>query len=32
MDLARGAGHPNLNIGDQIVVGIDPARIRILDN
>lgn len=32
MDLARGAGHPNLNIGDQVVVGIDPARIRILEN
>ena len=32
MDLARGSGQPNLNIGDQIVVGIDPARIRILDS
>jgi len=31
MDLARAAGQPSLNIGDQVLVGLDPARIRILE-
>lgn len=31
MDLPRSAAHPMLNIGDQLVVGLDPARIRILE-
>ena len=32
MDLARGCGQLNLNIGDQLVVGLDPAHIHILEN
>ena len=31
MDLPRSAGQPTLNIGDQLVVGLDPAKIRILE-
>jgi iron(III) transport system ATP-binding protein len=32
MDIARGSRGADLEIGDQLVVGIDPARIRILEN
>lgn len=32
MDLTRGNGQLNLNIGDQVVVGLDPAKIRILEH
>lgn len=31
MDIARGSRQANLQIGDQVVLGIDPARIRILE-
>lgn len=32
MDLARGCGKMSLDIGDQVVVGLDPAHIRVLEN
>lgn len=32
MDIARGSRATDLQIGDQLVLGIDPARIRILEN
>jgi len=32
MDQARGSDQLNPNIGDQVVVGLDPARIRILEH
>ncbi len=32
MDHARAAGPLNINIGDQVLVGLDPARIRILES
>jgi len=32
MDLIRGEGQLGLNIGDQVVVGLDPAKIRILEH
>lgn len=32
MDLARGAGQLTLNVGDQVVLGLDPANIRILES
>jgi len=31
MDLPRGAAQPTLHIGDQLVIGLDPAKIRILE-
>lgn len=31
LDLARGMAQPMLNIGDKVVVGLDPANIRILE-
>lgn len=32
MDLPRRDGQPQLHIGDQLVVGLDPAKIRILEH
>ena len=32
MDLPRSAGQPTLHIGDQLVVALDPAKIRILEH
>ena len=32
LDLPRGANELSLHVGDQVVVGLDPARIRILEN
>jgi hypothetical protein len=32
MDISRGSGGHDLEIGDPLVLGIDPARIRILEN
>jgi iron(III) transport system ATP-binding protein len=32
MDLPRSASTPSLNIGDRVVLGLDPARIRILEH
>ena len=32
MDLTRSVGQFSLNIGDQVVLGLDPARIRILEH
>ncbi len=32
MDIARGGHSADLHIGDQLVLGIDPARIRILEH
>jgi iron(III) transport system ATP-binding protein len=32
MDLPRATGQPALHIGDKLVIGLDPARIRILEN
>jgi iron(III) transport system ATP-binding protein len=31
MDQARSSQQPSPNIGDQVVIGLDPARIRILE-
>jgi iron(III) transport system ATP-binding protein len=31
MDQARASGASNVHIGDQVLVGLDPARIRILE-
>lgn len=31
MDLARGSGEPLPDVGDPLVIGLDPARIRVLE-